>query len=78
MKGDVYIIMIFEMRFDKKRLEFPLVRWSSFTRAFDETDNADNDLKTEHQLKYSYHIVGGYCIYVIAATGSSTSGNNFN
>ena len=59
-KGDVYSIMIFEMGSENRRLEFPLVRWSSVNRAFDEIDNAVNDLKTNHQLKYSYHIGGGY------------------
>ena len=56
MKGDVYRIMIFEMGSDNRRLEFTLNRWSSSSRANDEIDNAVNDLKTNHQLKYSYHI----------------------
>ena len=43
--SDVYSIMIFEMGSDTRRLEFPLVRWSSFTRAFDEIDNAVNDFR---------------------------------
>ena len=62
--GDVYTIMIFEMGFDNRRLEFPLVRWSSFTRAFDEIDIAVNDLKTNHQFKNSSHISGGYHVSV--------------
>ena len=65
-KSDVYSIMIFEMGSDNRGLKFPLVRWSPFTRAFDEIDNAVNDLQTNHQLKYSYHIAGGYNVSVTA------------
>ena len=64
--GDVYSIMIFEMGSDKRRLDFPLVHRSSFTRAFDEIDNAVNNLKTNQQLKYSNNIGGGYYISVTA------------
>ena len=65
-KGDVYSIMIFEMGSDNRGLKFPLVRWSPFTGAFDEIDNAVNDLQTNHQLKYSYHIAGCYNVSVTA------------
>ena len=65
-KGDVYSIMIFEMGSENRRLEFTLVRWSSFTQAIDEIDNAVNDWKTNYQLKYSYHIGGGYYVSVKA------------
>ena len=51
---------------DNRRLEFPLVRWPSFTRSFDEVDNAINDLKSNHQLKYTYHIGSGYYVSVTA------------
>ena len=48
-EGNVYsIFMIFEMGSDNWSLEFHLVRWSSFTRAIDEIDNAVKDLKTNH------------------------------
>ena len=53
-EGRCLHMMIFEMGSDNRRLEFHLVR-SSFNRAIDEIDNAVNDLKTNHQLKYSYH-----------------------
>ena len=59
-KSKVYSIIIFEMGSDNRRQEFPLVRWSSFTRAIYEIDNTVNDFKTNHQLKYSYHIGGGH------------------
>ena len=74
-KSEVYSIMIFEMESDNRRLEIPLVHWSSFIWASDEIDNAVNNLKTNHQLKYSYHIGGGYNVSVTA--GYSTSGIQF-
>ena len=63
-KSNVYSIMIFEMGSVNRYLEFSLVRWSSFSRAFDEIDNAVNDLKTNHQ--YWYHIRDGYYASVTA------------
>ena len=65
-RGDVYSIMVFQMKSDNRRLGFPMVRWSSFTRAIYEIDNAVDDLKTNLPLKYSYHIGGGYYLSVIA------------
>ena len=77
-KDVVYRIMIFEMVSDNRRLEFPLIYWASFTRAIDEIDNAVNDLKTNHQLKYSYYIGGGYYVSVTSSYGcASTSGKNY-
>ena len=62
--GNVYSIMIFEMGFDNRHLEFFLIRWSSFTRAIDEIDNAVKDFKINQLLKY--YIGGGYYVSVTA------------
>ena len=65
-KADVYSIMIFEMGSDNRSLEFPMVCCSLFTQPIGEIDNTFNGLKTNHQLKYSYHIGGGYYVSVTA------------
>ena len=65
-KGSVYKIKIYEMGSDNRYVDFSIVRWASFVRAIDETQNAIDEIHTNPQLKFRHHIGGGYYISVSA------------
>ena len=63
---DVYNIAIFEMASESRSVVFSLSRWSTLTRAQSEIGNAVSELQTNLQLKYAYHIDGGFYVFVTA------------
>ena len=65
-KGFIYTIKIFEMGSDNWYVDFSIVRWASFLRAFDEVQIAIYEIHTNPQLKFRHHIGGGYYISVPA------------
>ena len=65
-KGAVYKIKNYEMGSNNRYVYFSIVRWASFVRAIDETQNAIHEIHTNPKLKFQHHIGGGYYISVSA------------
>ena len=52
---------------EKKSIEIPANRWSSFMRQFDEINNAVKQLREKQYVKFFEHIGGGW--YISVTTG---------